>query len=546
VRVEETDATTLTKSFVYNEQFSVERGKEFFINGEIVFPGEAPLRDGWSGARADGSYRTIFGPSIAHDGVIFGVSNHNQQLAMRRLLRCVGSKEDHTAMRARQLVFMEGNMDVIDQLRAMYSSAMSDYSNASQEAEEHHDDPHQKKALRIEAWKTLIENGEVSSRTWMRHPAIKLKKNEWAKPGKEGRGIANLGVEASLLGFRVTGMLKQAMADNSFDYMGGTIHFCAHPSYDELRYVFDMLLNPPGRFFFVYFSDDACIAIRTKDGRIIRGDVDISSCDASHGPALFKAYPLLAEGEARVDLQRLVEQCTTAFRVYDVSTQSNYVQLKPHGPRLYSGSTITTTINGLANIFIAVAIAQAEVNTPQDLVKAARRAGYVVTLKVAEQFEDVTFLKHSPVLDKDGVWQPLLNIGVLLRMTGVCNGDLPGRGDLQTRAVAFQRALLRGAYPRASFPLIDNMKRVVAGSNTTLDQLMTSHVDKLLEYKISEVSSRTLRFNSEDVYRRYKLEPWQAYELDECFGNSGFGTCYGGPAAAAILEMDYGLTCKYF
>jgi hypothetical protein len=333
--------------------------------------------------------------------------------------------------------------------------------------------------------------------------------------------------------------------------MGGTIYFCATPSHAELKYVFDSLLNPPGRFFFVYFSDDSCLSMRMPDGSVMRGDIDISSCDGSHGRSVFEALTNLVTGNAHTTLKGLVKQCEAPIRVYDVDTTGNrYVQLRPHGPRLYSGSTLTTAINNLANVMIAVSIAEATITCPGDIQTAANAAGYIVTIEIAEIFEKLSFLKHSPVRDIHGEWQPVLNLGVLLRMSGVCKFDLPGRGDLTARATAFQRALLQGAYPRSSFTLVDNMKRAVSGKDEKLDAAAIKAVAKMLQYKVdqSKLLSEVLpthQFASADIFRRYDLQPWEWMELEETFGQASIGTYYASPAASKILTDDYGLTCKY-
>jgi len=542
-------ASELEKGFVYNNEFTCEKGEEYFINGEICFPGEKYTRNPKGGVRADSTYRTRFGPCVEHNGQIYENSNHNVSLAMRRLTRV--RKADlklHRRLQANQIIFFEEHEEIIDELRESYTNVMSQFSTHVSEAEEHHADPHAKKLLREQAWQELIETGEVTGDLWLRYVTYKMKKDEWAKPGKEPRMIGDLKVPASLLGFRVTKLLKKAMNQKPFEYRGGTIYFCATPSHKELKYVFESLLNPPGRFFFVYFSDDACLSMRMPDGSIMRGDVDISSCDGSHGPSVFEALTRLADGPARDALRCLVKQCEAPIRIYDLEDTGNrYVQLRPHGPRLYSGSTITTAINNLANIMIAVSIAEADITCRKDVLDAANKAGYIVTYDAAEIFEKVTFLKHSPVRDVNGEWQPVLNIGVLLRMSGVCKFDLPGRGDFTARAEAFQRALLHGAYPRSSFTLIENMKSAVSGEDTRCDAAANKAVAQLLAYKVDHTddTQETHYFRSEDLYRRYELLPHEWIELEEIFGRAPTGTFYSSPVAETVLKTDYGLRCAY-
>lgn len=540
------EESTLTKDFLYNGEFSCTSGEEYFINGEIDFGHEAFLRILRGQVRADGTYVTRFGYNIDHTGMIFENSNHNVSLAMRRLTRARGADLGyHRTLQLRQWRFFTEHAHIVDELRSMYAGTMTGFAGAVAEAEGHHDDPHNKKQLRIQAFDDLIAKGDIATETWLnKYVTYKMKKAEWGKFGKEPRTIGDLKVPASLLGFRVTHYLKKAMAGHPYHYRGGTIYFCAKPSYEELKYVFESLRNPPGKFFFVYFSDDSCISIRTKTG-ILRADVDISSCDGSHGPSVFEALSQLADGDAGATIRRLVKQCEAPLRVHDLAGRSNYVELRPHGPRLYSGSTLTTVINNLANIMIAVSIAESTIETPQDICNAAENAGYIVTIDEAEVFEDISFLKHSPCLDVNGEWQPVLNLGVLLRMSGTCKGDLPGRGDIANRAIAFQRALLRGAYPRTSFPLIDNMKEVVAGEDRRLDKVMDKTLTNQLKYKVGDPALEHHTFTSASVYRRYRLDADEMDEIDAMVGHLSYGQTYVSPSVSKILTIDYGLECKY-
>jgi hypothetical protein len=276
-----------------------------------------------------------------------------------------------------------------------------------------------------------------------------------------------------------------------------------------------------------------------------RYNLDISSCDASHGPALFDAFIGLGSGEARADLAKLVEQCSQPLRVYDLRDRKRYVQLKPLTPKLYSGSTITTALNNLANVLIAISIAEAGATTGPEIMNAARDVGYILTVEVCELFEDLQFLKHSPVLDTQGQWRPVLNIGVLLRLSGVCKFDLPGSGPLEARGRAFQRCLLQGAYPTSHFPLIDNMKRVVEGHDVKLDAAVAKKVAETLAYRVDfSTEDEERHYHSADLYRRYRLTNAEQYTIDQVFGNAGYGQSFTSSGASLILDKDYNLSCR--
>jgi hypothetical protein len=370
-----------------------------------------------------------------------------------------------------------------------------------------------------------------------------MKKFEYAKVGKEPRMIGDLGVTASLQGFRTMELTKQAMYDQPLHYKDGIIVFCKKPSYHMLKYIFDELITPTRRYFFVYFSDDSCYSVRLPTGDVYRVNVDISGCDGSHGPAVFSSFANIHRGKAHDDVQRLIAQCALPIRIYDLAADSRrvFVELTPHEPKLYSGSTMTTAINNFANICIAKQLADDCAHCDDDVVASAKKVGYIVTCDPAAAPEKLQFLKHSPVLDVHGIWQPMLNVGVLLRLSGSCRFDLPGRGPLKPRAIAFQAALLQGAYPRAIFPLITNMKRA-AGSTTTDDCVRAT--SKIFEFKTDHsTDDPVLTFHAPDVYRRYELTDDEQSMLDDTFGNSGYGHAHSSSAASKVLLKDYGLNC---
>jgi hypothetical protein len=436
-------------------------------------------------------------------------------------------------------------------LRASYAKHFEDYQGATLEALQHYADPHEKKLLRIHAMAELIENGDVedSRSLWVKSVLWKLKKNEWAKPGKKPRSIGDLGVGASLLGFRLTHFLKTAQANEPVEINGGHMSFCKSPDPFELERHFKNLIDPPGRFYLLYFSDDACLAIRNpRTKKVDRYNLDISSCDASHGPGLFnELICLMPDGPTKDDMTRLVKQCAAPLRIYSCSgDKRERVVMRPTSPRLYSGSTITTGINNLANLCIGLAISQLDYTgvldndgVCQEIVRAAASAGYIITgANPLEFIEDIQFLKNSPVLDIQGNWRPLVNLGVFLRASGACNGDLPGTGPLRPRAEAFQRGLLKCTFPYASSALIGILNKRLGTGPT----LITKDVADSMWYKTRD-NPNYPPFIADDtsMYRRYGLDGVDVCELEYDFGSMGYGEHYHGPSVSKILDKDYGL-----
>lgn len=279
--------------FIYNGKFvelhfhDAEKGSgSFFIDGEVRFPPTLKPK------KLHKFFRTEYGYNFPHNGQIFEHSNHNVRLASRRLFAkrftAPGEENKDREYEEKQADFISEHMSILDKLRCLYAPTFADWSGWRQECIDHVDDPHDKRQLRQNALQDLIDNNDFSKRMWMKTALYKMKRDEIGKPGKKPRMIVDLGVAASLQGFRYAKLMKNAMADEILEYKGGTIEFCPKPNPDKLAKIFAKLRDPPGKFYFVYFSDDSCYAVNTPNG-VQRFNVDIKSCDASHTASLFEA-----------------------------------------------------------------------------------------------------------------------------------------------------------------------------------------------------------------------------------------------------------------
>jgi hypothetical protein len=477
---------------------------------------------------------------IGHSGEICGAEDKNQNLGMRRLTgkRAPDRVGFHEELLDNQSRWFVRNKPFFKQVGELYAPHMESYTNSELECEEHYADMHKKQRLRIEAYKELVESGELSKRKakWVKKILWKMKVNEIKKNGKKTRMIGDLGVGASLRGFRLTNALKLAQATERIYYKGGEIMFCKSPDPFALEEAFEQLIKPKGRFFFLYFSDDSCLSIRNGD-KIDRYNLDISSCDASHGPEIFKTLVDILPERMQDDMQLLVDQCKLPVFVQSFQDKRLKARLIPKMPKLFSGSTITTAINNIANLAIAKSIADSIYTGFESISLAAQDVGYIVTgCKPLEFIEDIQFLKNSPVLDQSGKWRPMLNLGVLLRASGTCDGDLPGRGDLRERARAFQRGLIHGAYPYTNFELLDLMKGSMGEG-----KLSPEAMDQF-EYKVkTNEKYQPYRCDETSLYRRYRLTDLEISELRE-FGRADVFTEFSSTGASKILKTDYSLT----
>jgi hypothetical protein len=531
-------------------------GHEYFNDGKVVPPPPSPYD------RQDRTYRTKAG-GISFNGKIYAASDSNLAKAMSRLLKTRGTLAEELKYQIDQKQFLAEHQDFLRALAKSYDPYFEHWLGAEEECRNHYDDPHPKREIRIQAYDDLVHGQAhwrdpgLFDRLWLLKVKYKMKKDEFAKPFKMPRVIGDLGVAASLQGFRLADVYKQAMSKEDIQYGNMRMHFCKAPSTDELRSSFSSLLNPPlgCKYYFVFFSDDSCLSVRNDDGSVATYNLDISGCDGSHTSAMFDALVMTTPDIAKDDMQVLVDQCKLPIVVQFAAAKETKVGekvlpaslcLQPLdvltrkiGPRLYSGSTITTIINNLACVMGAVAVQEADANTSAEICDAFATAGYKMTCDEAEDYSDIQFLKNSPAYDTDGNLQPLLNVGVLLRTAGTCKGDLPGRSKIpfEQRYNEYMGSVIGGMYPGISFPLIDAMRTWTATPSLASERA-TKH---LRDYK--HVFEGEATFTAAEVYRRYKLTDLQIAELDEDFAPKGYGWYYASTGASAILDKDYGLAC---
>jgi hypothetical protein len=320
---------------------------------------------------------------------------------------------------------------------------------------------------------------------------------------------------------------------------------------DKLQDVFNNLLNPPGRFYMAYFSDDSCFSIRHRR-KVYYYNLDISKCDSSHGPEVFNALLLITPPHLREHVQVLIDQCRLDIVIHSKTDRRHKIVGGFEHPTLYSGSTLTTLINNLANTVVGLCLSrvQLEDRDYEDhelaniFTQAIESSGYIVTgfsdKEKCRKPEDLQFLKYSPVLDIEGNYRPVLNLGVLLRASGTCKGDLPGRKTqtIESRARHMQTALLRGMYPRTHFPLLTAMF-TAAGAVTS--DAFTAIVSKAMLYKVDDTpESEHYTFSDEAILRRYGLTDLDYAQLQE-FSRSGVYTHTCADFVSSILSTDYGL-----
>jgi hypothetical protein len=118
----------------------------YWVQGRLCFPEPTPLES--SLCKKDGSYFSFFGPCIADSGVVYKNSNHNVSLGLQRLTKVrvpllIGYDQ---YLQSQQEHYISTLTPFISDLQSAYSQTFFGYSSMIEECEDHHADPHQKKA----------------------------------------------------------------------------------------------------------------------------------------------------------------------------------------------------------------------------------------------------------------------------------------------------------------------------------------------------------------------------------------------------------------
>jgi len=388
----------------------------------------------------------------------------------------------------------------------------------------------------------LADSGQFGdpSNKWTRTTAkCKFKKAEQAKFDKYGRNIVDIGVGGSLVTAFLAEAMKLALCSQDFLYCGGLIRIVKNSDPFILHDAFNLLITCPLRFVYIAYSDDAACSIWIR-GVLHRYNADIKSCDVSHTDELFDLLHKCVPTSGSTAIKIATDQLRMPLKIVDCNDPKNFVTVRPKARTMYSGSGLTTVGNGYGSLLIGMAIGEYDITCSHDLELAARDAGYIMTGfdNPLSTIEGLQFLKHSPIMDKSGVYRPMLNLGVFFRASGQVWGDLPGRGPLLQRALAFQRGLLRGAYPKSTCAVISAMWRQLGdGEAYTL-------ASKLFKYKVVNSSAYPyVEFSDDSLLRRYNMPSYEYDDLIDIVQN-GYGYTWNCPALERILTTDYdvGLT----
>lgn len=418
---------------------------------------------------------------------------------------------------------------------------LEDFQGVEEEARVHHADPHEKRIMRINGWKDMNADGtRYRDKHYITPHRGKLfvigfmKPEEYAKFGKKPRLVVDIGISGSLASFRIMDILKHAVAATPFVFDDGEVSFVLKPDEDALVHAFTRLRTPPKRWYAVVFSDDCCFSVRVGSD-ILRFNFDLSNCDASIGPSIFELLEEMPPANMRCELHAVLSQCLMPLKIRSLVERKS-VLLRPKFHKMYSGNGATTLLDTIGNFLCVVNVAYGHGFSSRGIQQSARDAGFILTgTEPLARFQELQFLKHSPVELDDGTIVPVLNAGVWVRAWGACKRDLPGRGDFVRRAEAFQRGLLTGMYPSISFPA----KQIAQQTNEGVDHDATSYARAHVTRKVL-TGYRKHELTDEQFLQRYNPDA-SDIEQFRLFAALRVGQEFSSPFIAKILKMDYDL-----
>lgn len=529
---------TVQKPFEFNESIKFAKRVRYGKVGP-----QLPFRT--RGIR-EGAYKSVWG-GYDHSGVVYINSTNNLSLALTRITgRVVPGDEGKTDLiLAKNQVNFFSHHPVfriwIERSRTALTGAAFDYTD---EVVKFVIAKHSKRRMRMDALRQLISDCESDPSCLFTGRIVgKMKQLEFAKPDKYPRLIGDFSCPGSLLAGWCIPHMKDIF-DTYLPDAGGVFRFVASPDRVNLRRAFSELIDPRP-FTFVFHSDDSCISFKTKDGRLFMANMDISKCDASNRKVVFDTLLELSKTNPRLHevLAFAVLQCELPLHLVNPVDKHETIVGKPVRPIEFSGTTLTTVLNNIANMAIGLSIYSQYANWNYDdcmsgIERCAFSAGYVAPAALCESVDDLQFLKHSPAL-VDGDVVVYQNLGVMLRAFGQCDGDLPmftrrergirersekfSRGLVSTFKHAGETSFLRAL--RARYPPCSSFEHHIRR-----DLLSRTHSDGITDFVPDEA-----------VCRRYKLTLSEFEELCTLTSQSQFGDRIFCVAAQKILKLDYGL-----
>lgn len=547
----------------YGEDCSIVKKYEFNCSFTSRSPLFANLQRGFDfGWRSTGcggyrskEYKSFFGPSFFHSGIVYSNSTVNMYKAVTRLTsrRFVEGRDNIDQILRRNQLNMVGNRVMrrvknfqFVEIRKRLDLLTAGFDDHINEVRKCANLPHSKRELRLHALEEIFFKGLGGHGVFMDKVGGKVKKVEFAKPGKYPRLVNDMTCPGSLYAGYLATEIKHAF-EGAFNYCqkGRTLRseYFPTPNVDTLKDAFDRLINPVKDVEFVYYSDDSCVSVRCSDG-VYTANVDISSCDSSNGRRVFEILEELCSGRKNLlyVMKGAVEQCRKTLKLVNPHNKKEKIMLKPVDPIEYSGSVLTTCLNNVANCLISQSLFSMfsrkrvwlKEEIPGLISAAAEAVGYIVTCDSCTRPQQIQFLKHSPMLTSFG-YVATLNLGVILRCLGQCDYDLPGSGSVVDRAKFFNYELIRSFAHSGDTCVLSALRDRFSECVRPVNYVTT------IDYHPKTLGLVKGKISDDQLSCRYDVTAGELSELCDYIRTCSFGDKVMSPALEKIFEKDYGI-----
>jgi hypothetical protein len=487
-----------------------------------------------------GEFRFVFGPFFETGAMSYKCDNLGMKHALRRLTskRMPEVPNYHEHLIENQYRWVNFRNPVLNQWVAwMRKNLRIEVNNVdpAMAIQAWAEAPHPKRKLRMRAMNEIRQRGLMWHFTKVREVAYKCKTGELLEPGKYLRGIGDLTCPGSVVCGYYMDHVKKVFGER---YHGsyGYCQFIPTPDVEKLSSVFQGLIQPDELAYY-FFSDDACVSVRCRDG-IFRCNLDISQCDGSNYDPVFRTLrKAIRVGQHKDYVDGAFAQLRLPCVVRSVDRRQK-VRLKPKGSVLYSGSVLTTSVNNMANTLIYLNFAEQCRNRvllrrdiPELLRASAESVGYIVKIDVAEEIEDLQFLKHSCAV-VNGEPIPYVNIGTWLRGYGTYRGVFPCPSSRAMEyARIFNSDVVRSHVHSGNHAIHDAFLTHVVSRSTGMDSE---------QFKHKKEQGNSTRIPLESLAKRYRVNVVEFEELCGLVRESRVGHVVWHPVIGKIMTKDYG------
>lgn len=410
--------------------------------------------------------------------------------------------------------------------------------------------PHIKQKLRIKAIKELLATADKLNKLFMEKISGKIKIPEFAKAGKKPRMIGDYSTPGSLLAAFLIPLIKYAFSI-PVNINGSIIRFVYSTDAEELDSIFNEADSYSGDYY-IFFSDDMTCRI-SRNGESFWCNLDISSCDASNGPAVFSRAVWFFDRSPEYEdlIQKCVMQCMQPLCIFHPDKNiKERVVCRPTIPIEFSGTQLTTLLNNIASASICVSLIYhkeryARLSLSDYVDKSALAFGYEVTVQKCDDVEDIQFLKHSFWRDDLGRLNSFVNIGALFRSFGTSWMDVPfSRKKGEDMISAFKmrnRQMLLGFQHSGLDIIIDvmlNSSYATAsnGYSQLINSMETEKVHKMY------IDSHSMRKAAPliSLIKRYRWTFDEYFEMIDAISKASLGSSIQCAAVDKIMHYDYG------